>query len=132
LPSAQDSSHLRAAPSTADKAEDSAMSLDLPTPISNYFEAVNVQDVDAILSVFGDEASVRDEGQEMIGRAAIREWIDDTTRKYRVTLTPIGVHQADERTIVTAQVSGTFPGSPVELRYRFTISGEKIARLEVT
>ncbi len=56
------------------------MSLDLPTPISNYFKAVNAQDADAMLSAFSDDASVRDEGQDMIGRAAIREWIDDTTR----------------------------------------------------
>jgi ketosteroid isomerase-like protein len=107
------------------------MSLDLPTPVSNYFQAVNVQDVDAMLSAFSDDALVRDEGQDMIGRAAIREWIDDTTRKYRVTLTPTGVRQAYEKTIVTAQVSGTFPGSPAELRYHFTITDEKIARLEI-
>ena len=73
------------------------MSLDLPTPVSNYFKAVNVQDVDAMLSAFSDDASVRDEGQDMIGRAAIREWIDDTTRKYRVTLTPTGVRQTKGR-----------------------------------
>jgi uncharacterized protein (TIGR02246 family) len=108
------------------------MSMDFPMPISNYFEAVNAKDVDAMLSAFSDDASVHDEGQEMNGRDAIREWVDDTTRKYGVTLTPTGVRQADERTIVTAQVSGTFPGSPIELRYRFTISGEKIARLEIT
>jgi hypothetical protein len=108
------------------------MSLDLPTPVSNYFRATNAQDVDAMLSAFADEASVRDEGRDMIGRAAIREWIEDTTRKYRVTLIPIGVRQADERTIVTARVSGTFPGSPIELRYHFTITGEKIGRLEIT
>jgi ketosteroid isomerase-like protein len=108
------------------------MSPDLPPPISNYFKAVNVQDVDAMLSAFSDDASVRDEGQDMIGRAAIREWIDDTTRKYRVTLTPTEVRQSDERTIVTARVSGAFPGSPVELRYHFTITGGKIARLEIT
>jgi len=108
------------------------MSLDLPTPVSNYFKAVNVQDVDAMLSAFSAEASVHDEGQEMNGRAAIREWVDDTTRKYRVTLTPTGVRQTDERTTVTARVAGTFPGSPVELRYHFTITGGKIARLEIT
>ncbi len=107
------------------------MSLDLPTPISNYFNAVNAQDVDAILSTFSDDASVRDEGQNMIGRADIREWIDDTTRKYRATVTPTGVRQADKGTIVTAQISGTFPGSPIELRYHFTITGEKIGRLEI-
>ena len=108
------------------------MSLDLPTPVSNYFKAVNAQDVAAVLSAFADEASVRDEGQDMIGRAAIREWIDDTTRKYGVTLTPTGVRQTDERTTVTARAAGTFPGSPVELRYHFTITGDKIARLEIT
>jgi hypothetical protein len=107
------------------------MSLDLPTPVSNYFKAVNLQDVDAMLSAFAEEASVRDEGRDMIGRTAIREWIDDTTRKYHVTLTPISVHHA-EKTIVTAQVSGTFPGSPIELRYQFTITGEKIGTLEIT
>jgi ketosteroid isomerase-like protein len=105
---------------------------DLPTPLSNYFAAVNAYDVDAMLSAFSDDAAVRDEGRDMIGRAAIREWIDETTRKYRITITPIGVRQADERTIVTAQVSGSFPGSPTELRYHFTIIGDKIARLEIT
>jgi hypothetical protein len=34
-----------------------------------------------------------------------------------------------ERTMVTARVSGTFPGGPV--RYQFMITGEKIARLEI-
>lgn len=107
------------------------MSLDLPTPVSKYFEATNAQDLDAMLSAFADDASVRDEGQDMIG-SAIREWIDDTTQKYRATVTPIGARQADERTIVTARVSGTFPGSPIELRYHFTITGERIGRLEIT
>jgi ketosteroid isomerase-like protein len=107
------------------------MSPDLPPPISNYFKAVNVQDVDAMLSAFSDDASVRDEGQDMIGRAAIREWIDDTTRKYRITVMPTGVDRADQRTIVTVKVSGSFPGSPIQLRYHFTLSGEKITRLEI-
>jgi len=28
-------------------------------------------------------------------------------------------------------VTGDFPGSPVDLRYRFTVEGDKIARLEI-
>ncbi len=108
------------------------MPLYFPTPLSNYFEAVNAQDVETMLSAFSGEASVRDEGRDMIGRAAIRDWIEDTTRKYSITITPTGVRQAGERTIVTAQVSGSFPGSPAELRYHFTITGEKIASLEIT
>jgi len=33
---------------------------------------------------------------------------------------------------VTARVTGDFPGSPVELRYGFTLEGASIARLEIT
>jgi hypothetical protein len=108
------------------------MSLSLPTPLPSYFAAQNAHDADAMLAAFADESSVRDEGQEMIGRAAIRGWMDETTRKYRITIAPIGVSQADGRTIVTVRISGTFPGSPIELRYRFTIVGGKIARLEIS
>jgi hypothetical protein len=35
-------------------------------------------------------------------------------------------------TVVTGLVSGTFPGSPVRLRYSFTVHVGKIARLEIT
>jgi hypothetical protein len=118
-------------PSAADGGKEPQMSLDLPTVLSNYFKAQNAHDVDAMLSAFSDEASVHDEGQDMIGRAAIREWMDETTRKYRVTVTPTGVGQADERTIVTARVAGTFPGSPIELRYHFTIVSDRISSLEI-
>lgn len=89
------------------------MSPNLPMPLSTYFEGKNAHDVDAMLACFSDEASVRDEGRDMIGRAAIRKWMEETTRKYRVTVAPTGVGQADGRTIVTAQVSGTFPGSTI-------------------
>jgi hypothetical protein len=36
-----------------------------------------------------------------------------------------------DRTVVTARVTGTFKGSPVDLRYAFTLKGDAIARLEV-
>ena len=107
------------------------MDLELSAPISTYFEAQNAHDVDAMLACFTEEAMVRDENRDMLGRVAIRGWIHETTRKYRPTVKPTSVVEEGERTIVTVQVSGTFPGSPIELRYRFSISGKKIARLEI-
>lgn len=107
------------------------MSPILPAPISKYFEAKNLHAIDAMLATFSDQASVRDEGREMAGRPAIRNWIEETTRKYRVTVTPIGLDQSDAKTIVTATVSGTFPGSPIQLRYHFTIVGEQITHLAI-
>jgi ketosteroid isomerase-like protein len=107
------------------------MAITLPNPISTYFDATNAHDVDAMLATFAADALVHDEKQDFVGRVAIREWIDGTTRKYRVTATPTGVDQADNKTIVTAMVAGNFPGSPAELRYRFRINGEKITGLEI-
>jgi hypothetical protein len=48
-----------------------------------------------MLACFSEEALVRDEGRDMIGRVDILEWMGDTTRKYRVTVTPTAVEQAD-------------------------------------
>jgi len=107
------------------------MDLHLGAPFSAYFDAQNAHDVDGMLACFSEEARVRDEGRDMLGRVAIRAWMDETTRKYRPIIRPTSVAKEDERTTVTAQVSGTFPGSPTELHYRFTTSGMKIARLEI-
>lgn len=108
------------------------MSATLPRPIADYCAAKNKHDIDATLAPFAEAAIVKDEGQQHRGHAAIREWIEDTTRKYRVTAVVTDVAEADGQTMVTCRVSGTFPGSPVELRYAFTLDGEKIARLEIS
>jgi hypothetical protein len=53
------------------------------------------------------------------------------SEKYRPTVEVLGVAERDGRTIVTGRISGNFPGSPVELRYSFTVTGGRIARLEI-
>jgi hypothetical protein len=54
-----------------------------------------------------------------------------TEKKYQPIVEAVDVTETAGGTIVTCKVSGTFPGSPVELRYAFTLDGEKIARLEI-
>ena len=103
----------------------------LPPPIARYFEAQNGHDIDAMLAIFSDQASVHDEGHDAVGRVAIRDWMEETSRKYRVTAVPTGVDRSDAKTIVTALVSGTFPGSPIRLHYSFTVAGEQITDLAI-
>lgn len=107
------------------------MSIDLPAPISSYFDASNNHDIDGMLAPFDEDASVKDEGQEHHGRPAIRSWIEDVTRKYHVTIDVKDVTDANGRTVVSGLVSGNFPGSPVLLDHAFTLSGPKITRLEI-
>ena len=107
------------------------MSEELPRPIAAYIAASNAHDADACAACFTHRAVVRDEGREMQGTAAIRQWMDAAITKYRHVVEVIRSAEADGKTIVTGRVSGNFPNSPVELRYAFTLTGERIAHLEI-
>lgn len=103
----------------------------LPPPIASYIAAANIQNIDAMTACFDGKAVVMDEKQTRHGVAAIREWAQEVSTKYRPTVEVIGLAEADGKTVVTGRVSGDFPGSPIDLRYVFTLAGDKIARLEI-
>ncbi|MBR0643412.1 nuclear transport factor 2 family protein [Plastoroseomonas hellenica] len=103
----------------------------LPAPVAAYYAAKNRHDIDAMLAPFAPDATVLDEGETLRGHAAIRRWMEETTRKYRVTVAVAEVSEVDGRVLVAADVSGTFPGSPARLRFAFTLDGGRIARLEI-
>lgn len=107
------------------------MSLKLPEPLSQYFEAANAHDSGALVACFTADATVHDEGEDVQGLAAIRAWNEETIRKYHTQVDPTGVREEDGRTVVAAQVSGTFDGSPIELNFRFKIANAKIEALEI-
>jgi hypothetical protein len=46
-----------------------------------------------------------------------------------MTQTPKAVRDDGGATVVTAQVAGTFPGSPIELDFRFVVEGERVREL---
>ena len=105
------------------------MSATLPEPLAAYFSAKNRHDIDAMLAPFSARAVVTDEGQERRGAAAIRQWMEETTRKYNPTAEVLEVAATDGETVVTALVSGTFPGSPAQVHFAFTLEAGKIAHL---
>jgi hypothetical protein len=107
------------------------MTLQLPTPIQNYYAAEAGENSSELAQCFGEQARVRDEGRTHIGRAAITEWMVEAKRKYSHTTEPLSVVESDGQFVVTAKVSGKFPGSPIELSQRFEIDGDKIASLEI-
>jgi ketosteroid isomerase-like protein len=104
----------------------------LPKPVADYVAGANAKDVEAVAACFGEDAVVRDEGQTRQGLTAIREWVEEVSRKYRPTVEVLDAVETDGKTIVRGRVSGDFPGSPIELRYAFVLEGEKIGRLEIS
>ena len=107
------------------------MALDLPAPIAAYFAAEQRNDSKGLARCFVAGAVVHDEGGTHEGHAAIEQWMAEAKRKYRHVTEPLAVAVAGGKTIVTAKVSGAFPGSPVNLRHIFEIQGDKIASLEI-
>jgi hypothetical protein len=107
------------------------MSITLPPIIAAFIQAENDHDSSALAACCADNAVVYDDGHELHGIAAIREWSDKNNREYNHTVDVTDVAQQNNESIVTATVTGTFEGSPIQFHYHFTISGNKIARLSV-
>ena len=107
------------------------MATPLPTAVADYFAAKNRHDIDAMLASFSADAVVKDEGKEHHGSAAIRSWMEDTTRKYRVTVEVVEGAGNGDAWRVAGLVSGNFPGSPATLHYSFTLAGDGIGGLEI-
>ena len=106
------------------------MTFDLPGPISAYF-AADREDGEAVARCFTEAAVVKDEGRTYRGRAAIKQWKAEASAKYQYTSEPFACEQKDGKFVVTSQLTGNFPGSPVNLRFIFGLEGDKIASLEI-
>ena len=107
------------------------MTRTLPEPLREYFAAANARDADRVAACFAEDAFVRDEGHDIRGRDAIRAWADETGRKYRYRADVVSIDEAADRATVTARLAGEFPGSPIELQFRFKLFGRRIAGLEI-
>lgn len=107
------------------------MSILLPQPIAAYFAADSAERA-SVAACFSETAIVKDEGKIHAGRAAIHRWKTEASSQYAYVSEPFAMAQDEDRMIVTSRVTGNFPGSPVDLRYAFTVDGDKIARLEIT
>ena len=103
----------------------------LPEPLPDYFRAANAGNAGDAAACFAEEAVVHDEDQEHRGHLAIRDWVVETTRRYSPRMEPLSVTDDGKTVIVTAEVSGNFPGSPIELEYCFQIRRGRIIRLEI-
>ena len=108
------------------------MSIELPAPIAGYFEADKDERPEAIAPWFAEDAIVEDEGKTHVGRDAIVAWKVDYTKAFSSVAEPFAITEDGDQIIVTSHVTGTFPGSPLDLRYFFVLRGDQIARLKTT
>jgi hypothetical protein len=98
--------------------------------IRRYFELDADRDIDSMLALFSDDATVVDEGETRHGIAEIRAWKTGAASKYTYTTQVLGtVALTPDRYVVTGRLTGNFPGGTAELKWDFTVAGGRIGRL---
>lgn len=104
-----------------------------PPPVVNrYFAHDANRDVDAIVALFNDDATVIDERVTRRGRRDIRDWQTGAASKYQYTTTVTGGEPTGPDSYwALARLDGNFPGGTVALKFDFTISGERISHLKI-
>lgn len=105
-----------------------AMNPDLPPVIAAFFEATNSRDFTGFLLLFTADGHVNDESNDYHG-AEIAAWIERATAETKPVVEVAEVSGNGRQRVITADVSGNFPGSPVRLRYHFTLEDDKISTL---
>jgi ketosteroid isomerase-like protein len=100
--------------------------------IRRYFALDEARDIDSIVALFTEDATVTDEGETRHGTAQIRAWQTGPASQYKYTTAILGTDAlAADRHVVTGRLTGNFPGGVAELRWDFTLRGERIKTLVI-
>lgn len=103
-----------------------------PDVITRYFAAAAKRDTDGVLALFADDAVVVDEDHTWRGATGVRAWWGGPATTYEYTTEVQSVEPAGGADYVArVRLEGNFPGGTVDLRYRFSVDGQRISRLEI-
>ncbi|WP_330443592.1 nuclear transport factor 2 family protein [Flavobacterium sp. C4GT6] len=106
---------------------------DLPKVVLGLVKAQNDFDAVAYADCFTENAEVFDEGKTYKGKDEIKAWIEDANKRYQVMMKPVAyTKMSDTSSVLSAEISGSFPGSPLVLQYHLNIKEEEIHSLEIT
>ena len=87
--------------------------------------------MEALSRCFALNATVSDEGQTYKGLAAIKQWKAGTKKKCGHTIHPLEITHRDGKTVLKAELTGNFPGSPITVEFSFVPESGKIVSLEI-
>ena len=105
--------------------------MNIPEIVTRYLDAANRFNVADAANCFSPDAHVHDENHDYTGLDAVRDWIGETSRKYRPQSEVLTARAQANGLLLTARVSGSFPGSPVDLDYAITLRDGKISSLKI-
>lgn len=108
------------------------MQTSLPTPLDRYVAAQNAHDIPALVACFSPDGHVYDEGRLHFGPEQIWTWAQEASTRYGVIMAPLSLTADGDRAALVSTVSGSFPGSPIDLTFHFTLAAGHIKTLEIS
>lgn len=106
--------------------------MNLPTVITELVSAQNTYSSVAYAACFSEKAVVFDEGHRHTGRTEIQNWIAEANRNYKTLMKPLKYEAFETESILTAEISGDFDGSPIVLKYHFQLDDTLIHFLKIS
>ena len=106
--------------------------MNLPKVVADLVETQNNFDSVSYANCFSETAVVFDEGKTHNGKKEIERWIADSNERYKATIKPVSFEEKENESLLKAETSGNFPGSPIVLTYHMEIADELIQSLKVT
>lgn len=103
--------------------------MNLPKVITDLVKAQDNFDSTAYANCFSETAVVFDEGKTYNGKREIKNWIEKANKDYQVTMKPLEYSETEQT--LRAEISGTFPGSPLVLTYHYELKNELIQSLKI-
>ena len=105
---------------------------ELPEVVSTFFERDAEREIEGIVSLFAEDATVTDERATHRGTDDIRAWQLGPASKYEYRTEILGGEAlGPDRYVVTGRLTGSFPGGTADLRWDFGIEGDLITRLVI-
>jgi ketosteroid isomerase-like protein len=103
-----------------------------PEIVTRFMKAAAERNYEAAAACFTEDAVVEDESRSHRGRNAIRRWQEGTRAKWQYSVTETGGKpDAEVGYVVSAHLSGNFPGGEADVEYRFRFRGDLIAYLRI-
>ena len=106
--------------------------MNLPKVVADLVKAQNNYDSIAYSCCFSETAVVFDEGRTYNGRKEIERWIAEANTQFKTVMKPVSLEERATESILKAEISGNFDGSPVLLTYHFELKEGLIHSLKIT
>lgn len=104
----------------------------VPSAFARYLRGERERDLPTALAAFAGSATVRDHDETFRGHDEIAGWLRTAWDRFAYSVEPLSVETDGGGTLAHVHLVGDFPGSEVDLDYRFETQDAVITRLDIT